>query len=349
MDFDKNIQDIEQQNTEVLSHEEFYAELVASMSRFVTPIEQENIRNTHVLVAGCGSIGSPIVEMLAKQGCENITAADPDVVENSNLNRQSFQFWQIGKNKAQSSILNARLINPAPTEKNEWVDGKENVIKTANIDSNTGFKSIKEGITYENVQRLVSKSDIVVDAIDISALDMIYELHKEASIQKKPVIVGYDLAGTAMVAVYRYDIENIKPLMGELNESQIDIFHKARTVLDEKKITHEEFMDFIYDAFTGPIKPLDVPLEQLEEILSRKGDEKVPQLGTTSRVLSALSVEAIKRIRNGEKVKDRIVVDVPSEVRISNPTIFKKVPLMIRTLIKMNSRAKSVKETLGKI
>jgi len=182
---------------EVLSHEDFYKELVSSMNRFISPQEQEKLRNTHVLVAGCGSIGSPIIEMLAKQGCENIVAADPDVIENSNLNRQSYQFWQEGKNKAQSCILNARLINPAPSEKTVWEgEGNDNSrITTSDRDANKGFKSVKEGITYENVKELVSNSDVVIDAVDISALDIIFELHKEACEQKKPVIVGYDMAG----------------------------------------------------------------------------------------------------------------------------------------------------------
>ncbi|WP_186576394.1 MoeB/ThiF family adenylyltransferase [Aquibacillus kalidii] len=49
---------------------------------------QENIVNSHVLIIGCGALGSANAEALVRAGVGRVTLIDRDYVENSNLQRQ---------------------------------------------------------------------------------------------------------------------------------------------------------------------------------------------------------------------------------------------------------------------
>jgi len=310
-----------------LTQEEFYSQLTASSSKFISPENQEKFREANILIAGVGSVGNPIAMMCARSGAENITVLDPDVVAYDNLSRQQYTVNQVGKNKANMTSENMLNINPF-----------------ANVES------IGCGLTSENARELVASSDIVVDGVDIRALDMVYELHKWASIERKPVLVGYDLAGTAMVAVYRYDQKKIEPLKGELTQEKIDEFNLIHSAFRDGRISSGEFLNYVYDAFTGPINPLKVPVEQLNELIERDSkDGRTYQLGTTATVLSALMVETMRKILSGEEVKDVILVDIPSQVRRSNPNVISRISLLLRTLFAVNKRGREVKEIIKKI
>ena len=49
---------------------------------------QELLKKAHVVVIGCGALGSPISETLVRAGVGKLTIADRDYVEMSNLQRQ---------------------------------------------------------------------------------------------------------------------------------------------------------------------------------------------------------------------------------------------------------------------
>jgi len=325
----ENISSEKEINGISMTREEFYEELTISSRKFIDPEVQEKLRNTNILIAGVGSIGNPIAMMAVRSGAEKVTVMDPDVVEANNLSRQQYTINQLGRNKADMTVENLKLINPFISDTVE---------------------SVKEGMTIENARRYVESADIVIDAVDIRALDIVYELHKQAAILKKPVLVGYDLAGTAMIAVYRYDKENIKPLKGELTDEKIEEFNGVNEAYKDGLISNAEFLNYVYDAFTGPVPPLKVPVEQLNELIDRdSNDGRTYQLGTTSTLLSALAIEAVRKIINNEDIKDVIIVDVPSEVRRSNPSVISRIPLLLRTLSVIKKRSNEVKETLEKI
>lgn len=310
------------------TQEEVFRQELHSRS-FDTPEQREAYRTTKVLFAGCGSVGSPAAKSWLDTGGESIVVADPDRVEVSNLPRQNFRFDQEGKNKAQMTALNLRLSNPHASK---------------------SIRSVKEGITMDNVHALVKESSIIVDAIDIGALDVIYELHKEAAEQRKPVIVGYDLAGTAMAVIYRYDEKEMLPLNGELTEEGVQRFVAMKGAYRAGEISKSQFLDYVYDTFTGPVPPIAVPVEQLQEIINRSADETTTfQQANTSKALGALISETIKSIVNGTETKSVVYVDLPSEVRRHNPNIFVKAGLLIRTLKKLNERKERVADTLSGI
>ncbi len=57
-------------------------------------------------------------------------------------------------------------------------------------------------------------------------------------------------------------------------------------------------------------------------------------------------VESMRRIVSGEDIKDIIMVDIPSEVRRSNPNVVSKIPLLLRTLSVINKRSEGVKDLI---
>lgn len=57
------------------------------------------IQNSHVVIIGCGAIGSWVSQLLCQNGITNFTLCDPDMVKHDNLNRSLFFYSDIGKKK----------------------------------------------------------------------------------------------------------------------------------------------------------------------------------------------------------------------------------------------------------
>src|SRR5512136_1109406 len=65
--------------------------------------EQLRLFRAHVAVIGCGGLGGYVIEELARLGVGRITAIDPDVFEEHNLNRQLFSSPEnLGKPKVEA-------------------------------------------------------------------------------------------------------------------------------------------------------------------------------------------------------------------------------------------------------
>lgn len=96
------------------------------------------LENKKVTIVGCGGTGSWLAELLAKTGI-NLLLVDPDVVEESNLERQNFYYNEIGKPKVLA--LKQRLSN------------------FSNIDI------LQEKVDEKNIRRLAF-NDLLVDCTD---------------------------------------------------------------------------------------------------------------------------------------------------------------------------------------
>lgn len=74
---------------------------------------QDVLKKSKVLVAGCGALGNEIIKNLAMLGVGNIYAVDMDTVERSNLTRSIlFRLEDEGKFKAETAAKRAKEINP---------------------------------------------------------------------------------------------------------------------------------------------------------------------------------------------------------------------------------------------
>lgn len=73
----------------------------------------EKLKNSHVIVFGCGGVGGNVVEALARSFVGSITVVDNDTVSLSNLNRQLLATtFSVGKNKVEIAKDRIESINP---------------------------------------------------------------------------------------------------------------------------------------------------------------------------------------------------------------------------------------------
>jgi len=80
----------------------------------ISPAEQQRLAEARVLVCGCGGLGGPVIEQLARTGVGHLRLVDPDHFEPSNLNRQTGALHStLGTNKAQVMAEQVAAINPA--------------------------------------------------------------------------------------------------------------------------------------------------------------------------------------------------------------------------------------------
>lgn len=74
---------------------------------------QERLKTARVVVVGAGGLGSTILPLLATSGVGRIDIFDGDVVERSNLGRQTlFREVDIGSNKASVAVRFLAELNP---------------------------------------------------------------------------------------------------------------------------------------------------------------------------------------------------------------------------------------------
>lgn len=79
----------------------------------VGPTGLQRLAAARVLVIGAGGLGSPVVALLAGAGLARLTIVDPDVVDPSNLARQTlFAVGDVGRPKAQVAAGRAVATDP---------------------------------------------------------------------------------------------------------------------------------------------------------------------------------------------------------------------------------------------
>ncbi len=154
-----------------------YAQFVQRNIDYIPSAAQEKIRNTRILIAGCG-MGSYFAEAAVRIGYEKFILVDHDTVELHNLNRQDYTAQDIGKSKSRS--LAARMLTINPDIDIEVIDDK---------------------ITPANAEMIVSKADMVFDTVDFIDLAALVALHDACTKFKKPVITAVS-AGFGGVCVY---------------------------------------------------------------------------------------------------------------------------------------------------
>lgn len=102
-------------------------------NRLITLIGEDNyklIQSKKILLIGVGGVGSYSLEALVRNGFNNITIVDADIVDISNLNRQLItNSTNIGSSKVVEGIKRAKLINPDIN-----IEGFEKFLNKDNLD-----------------------------------------------------------------------------------------------------------------------------------------------------------------------------------------------------------------------
>lgn len=158
-----------------------YEDFVARNSGYITPQTQARIRTTKLLIAGCGIGSSPAI-CAARMGFENFILVDGDVVDGHNLNRQFYDFADIGKPKVAALKDKILRINP-----------------------NAAVEAVEAYLGAENTDAIVGGADIVFDTVDFLDLPAILRLHTSAKRQAVPVFTALSVGFGALVWYFPAD------------------------------------------------------------------------------------------------------------------------------------------------
>lgn len=105
---------------------------------------QENLRNSRVIIVGCGALGTNTVVTLARAGVGELTLVDRDFVELSNLHRTAlFSEGDVGRSKA--SVIQERIEE---------------------INSSVSTKALPTDLDSLNAKRILSGHDLILDCTD---------------------------------------------------------------------------------------------------------------------------------------------------------------------------------------
>lgn len=87
-------------------------QLESMMAARHTPRVHSVVKKAKVAIAGLGGLGSNVAIMLARTGVGNLLLVDFDIVEPSNLNRQSYYINHLGMPKTDALQQQIKEINP---------------------------------------------------------------------------------------------------------------------------------------------------------------------------------------------------------------------------------------------
>ncbi|PYG88732.1 sulfur carrier protein ThiS adenylyltransferase [Ruminiclostridium sufflavum DSM 19573] len=118
-------------------------QLEGMMAARHTPRVHARVKAAGVAIAGLGGLGSNVAVMLARTGVGNLLLVDFDVVEPSNLNRQSYYISHLGLPKTIALEKQLKEINPF---------------------INIKIKNVR--VTEENAEELFAGYDVICEAFD---------------------------------------------------------------------------------------------------------------------------------------------------------------------------------------
>ena len=146
--------------------------LDAMMRARHTPKLHDKLKSCSVAICGLGGLGSHIAIMLGRSGVGNLNLIDFDIVEPSNLNRQSYLIDDLGRYKTEALKEQISKINP-------FIEVRIHTIK----------------INENNIKDLFIKDDIVCEAFDSASAKAMLAQNFHKYFEDKILICGSGLAG----------------------------------------------------------------------------------------------------------------------------------------------------------
>ena len=112
----------------------------------IGPEGQRRLRQSRVLIVGCGALGSAQAESLARAGVGRIRIADRDYVEASNLQRQTMFTERDASERIPKAVAAANHIGE--------------------INREIGVEPEIVDVNHSNIERLIKDCDVVLDGTD---------------------------------------------------------------------------------------------------------------------------------------------------------------------------------------
>ncbi len=153
--------------------------------------DQIRLLESKIGMVGLGGLGGNILEILARTGVGKIAAADGDVFEESNLNRQLLGTTsELGASKAKTAIERCLEINPA-------VD----------------IEACADFLDNQGMDKLLLGANLAIDAL--GGLDSRLELQKAAARANVPLVTGAMAGWTGYIGVVAPGGPGPAELMGQ--------------------------------------------------------------------------------------------------------------------------------------
>lgn len=73
---------------------------------------QDKVKDKKILIVGCGGVGSALAPLLVRGGFRNIVLVDNDVIDTTNIQRQTYNSSDVGLPKASTLKENLLKIDP---------------------------------------------------------------------------------------------------------------------------------------------------------------------------------------------------------------------------------------------
>lgn len=142
---------------------------------------QQRLLAARVLVVGAGGLGSPVCTYLAGAGVGHITVADGDVVDLSNLHRQTLHLTaDVGRAKAESACAQMRAINP-----------------------DVQASAVTRRLEGDALRAAVAAADVVLDCCD--NFPTRFAVNDACLAERRPLVSGAAVRLEGQVSVYRLD------------------------------------------------------------------------------------------------------------------------------------------------
>lgn len=145
---------------------------------------QQKLSAAHILVIGCGGLGSAALPYLAASGVGRLTFADFDTIDSSNLQRQTaFGESDIGTFKTEAMKRRLHQIN-----------------------SRISLKAVNGKADECRLKQLAASADVVLDCSDNYATRQ--AVNRVCVQTRTPLVSGAAVRFEGQLAVYRPDLDN---------------------------------------------------------------------------------------------------------------------------------------------
>jgi len=145
---------------------------------------QQKLLDAHVLVIGLGGLGSPVATYLAASGVGQLTIADGDRVELTNLQRQPIHTTEsLGQPKVESAQRMLHALNPS--------------VRVDTVDHRLEESTLRDA---------VRGADVVVDCSDNFATR--FAVNRACVAARRPLVSGAVVRFEGQVSVFRSDEAN---------------------------------------------------------------------------------------------------------------------------------------------
>ena len=260
-----------------LNREAFYKEFTLRNAGFISEEDQALLRQSVILIAGCGSTGGSVIELLVRSGAENLILVDNGRYDLNNSNRQNMVLDDVDRFKPIVFQERCNAINPFAR------------LEVCNI-----------GITPDNVNDYVERADIVIDAVDVtgrSGLEMKFLLHEICHEKRKAVICGYDMAATQYIPIFDYRDPNLALFDNQITTEMV-------ATMDPLKVC----------TFLVPIS--EIPEAMFEELERHtQGKDYTSQLGIAANLFGTITAALVIDMLAERTVKNEYTIDVWKVIR----------------------------------